>query len=412
MSVLTFTEARRIVEQHARRQQPIATETVPLLESHRRVLAAEIAADRDFPPFQRATRDGYAVRAADLNSGPVRLEVIGEIRAGASLAALACNLHPGEAIEIMTGAPMPSGADAVLMVEHAAREGRFMIPGRAVVSGENVVPQGAEAHAGERLLTSGTRLDPAAIAVAASCGHAEIPVYVRPQVAILATGDELVEIDAQPGAGQIRNSNSYSLAAQVAEAGANPLILPPAPDEASALREAIIEALAADLLLLTGGVSMGKYDLVEQVLAQFQAEFYFTGALIQPGKPVVFGRLPRQEGVAGPAKLFFGLPGNPLATMVTFELFVRPVIDALAGAAVRPLRFLQALLKSELRSKTGLTRFLPAMLSGEFERAEVEAVRWQGSGDVVAQSRADCYLVVPPDRECISAGEMVSVLLH
>jgi molybdopterin molybdotransferase len=413
MSVVTFTEARRIVEEHARRQKPGDTEMAPLLEARRRVLATEMVADRDFPPFPRSTRDGYAVRATDLSRLPLRLEVIGEIKAGASSEVISRNVQPGQAVEIMTGAPVPPGADAVLMVEHAAREGGFIIPARGVASGENIVPQGAEARAGERLLAPGTRLDPAALAVAASIGQSEIPVYRRPRVAILATGDELVEISARPEPSQIRNSNSYSLAAQTAEAGAEPIILPVARDEAGPLREAITRGLPADLLLLTGGVSMGKYDLVEQVLAQLQAEFYFTGALIQPGRPVVFGGLPRaREGAIRRPQLFFGLPGNPVSTMVTFDLFVDPVIAALSGAVVKPLVFLQAKLKSELRSKTGLTRFLPAVLGGEFENAEVEAVRWQGSGDVAATARANCYLVVPPDRECISAGELIGVLVR
>jgi len=162
---------------------------------------------------------------------------------------------------------------------------------------------------------------------------------------------------------------------------------------------------------LTGGVSMGKYDLVEQVLAQFDAEFFFTGAQIQPGRPVVFGRARREAG-AGSATYFFGLPGNPVSTMVTFEIFVRPVLDALCGAPPGKLRFLQARLGSEVRTKTGLTRFLPARLSGEFDRTQVELVRWQGSGDAAAMARANCFLVVPPDRERLAAGELVSVIMR
>jgi len=182
------------------------------------------------------------------------------------------------------------------------------------------------------------------------------------------------------------------------------MLLPIAPDEPERLRELITDGLEADLLLLTGGVSMGKYDLVEQVLADFKAEFFFTGAKIQPGKPVVFGRVP------GSAKYFFGLPGNPVSTMVTFELFVRPIIYALAGATPQKLFFLRAQLKSEIKTKTGLKRFLPAMLSGEFEQAEVELMPWQGSGDIAATARANCYVVIPPDRESIAAGEWVAVL--
>jgi len=229
-------------------------------------------------------------------------------------------------------------------------------------------------------------------------------------VAILPTGDELVEVAAQPAPHQIRNSNSYSLAAQVEAAGAEPVQLPIAPDEAVQLRKLIEQGLSSDLLLLSGGVSMGKYDLVEQVLAELQAEFFFTGAQIQPGRPVVFGRAPRQPGAA--PTCFFGLPGNPVSTLVCFDLFARPVIEALSGAAPAPLAFVQARLAAEIRTKTGLTRFLPATLSGQNGPAQVEPVRWQGSGDMVSLTRANCYIVVPPDRERLPAGEMVSVLLR
>jgi molybdopterin molybdotransferase len=189
-------------------------------------------------------------------------------------------------------------------------------------------------------------------------------------------------------------------------AGGEPVLLPIAPDEPERLRELIAEGLEADLLLLTGGVSMGKYDLVEQALLELDAEFFFTGAQIQPGRPIVFGRIPD----AGNHKYFFGLPGNPVSTMVTFELFARPVLDALAGLQPRKLIFLHAKLKSEIKTKPGLKRFLPAVLSGEFETAEVELVPWQGSGDIAATARANCYVVV--DGGDIAAGEWVPVLMR
>ncbi len=250
-------------------------------------------------------------------------------------------------------------------------------------------------------------------------------------MAVLSTGDELVEIDATPGAAQIRNSNSYSLAAQIEEAGGEAVRLSIAPDEPVQLRVLIEEGLSYDLLLLTGGVSMGKYDLVEQVLGELRAEFYFTGAKIQPGKPVVFGScsadalvhadslfaVGTRAGMPAPHDpsddswhYFFGLPGNPVSTMVTFELFVRPMLAALGGMKPEPLVFLNARLKSEVRTKAGLTRFLPARISGEFENAEVDVTAWQGSGDIASLARANCYLVIPPDRERFAAGEAVSVL--
>jgi len=405
----SFEEARRRVEEQARSLRPGAAEPVPLPAARGRVLAEPLVADRDFPPFPRATRDGYAVRSADLAALPASLRVVGEVRAGVAPPA-GLSLAPGQAVEIMTGAPVPAGADAVVMVEHTARQGDSVVVQKAVASGENVVPTGIEARRGSAVVAAGTRLDAVAIAVAAAVGCTQVQVYARPRVAILPTGDELVEIAAQPASYQIRNSNSYSLAAQVEAAGGEPRQLPIAPDQAAPLRRLIEQGLSCDLLLLSGGVSMGKYDLVEQVLAGLKAEFFFTGAQIQPGRPVVFGRASAKPDA--PPACFFGLPGNPVSTLVCFELFARPLIDALAGAPPLPLAFTQARLSSEIRTKTGLTRFLPATLSGRNGPAEVAPVRWQGSGDMVSLTRANCYIVVPPGRECLPAGEMVSVLLR
>jgi len=400
-ALLPFRDARRAVERAAAGLRAGDRELVALLVARGRVLAESVTADRDFPPFPRATRDGYAVRAADAAAPGAKLRVLGEVRAGENWT----GPPParGEALEIMTGAPVPPGADAVVMVEYTARAGQTVELQRAVAAGENVVHAGAEARAGQELLAPGTRLAHSQIALAAATGRTELLVYRRPQVAILSTGDEVVDIAAEPGPQQIRNSNSYALAAQVEAAGGIPVQLPIAPDAPEPLRRLLRQGLAADLLLITGGVSAGKYDLVEPALAELGAEFIFTGVAIQPGRPAVFGR-------AG-GKPFLGLPGNPVSTMVTFDLFGRPLLDALSGAAPRPLRFLQARLKSEFRTKTGLTRFLPARLAGEFENVEAEVVKWQGSGDLAATAQADCYLVVPPDRDVLRAGELVSVLL-
>lgn len=408
--LLPFREARKRVEAEAARLRPSGVEAVPLRRSQGRVLAEELKADRDLPPFARATRDGYVVRAADLAQLPADLKVIGEIRAGSALDPKLTPLAHGCAAEIMTGAPVPAGADAVVMVEHTWRRDDRVTIERSVAAGENIVRRGSEAMQGEVLLARGTRLTPVAIAAAAAAGKAEVSVHLRPRVAILSTGDELVEISAAPGPCQIRNSNSYSLAAQVEAAGGEPVPLAIAPDQPEPLRRLLEEGLPADLLLVSGGVSAGKHDLVEQVLNELGAEFLLTGALIQPGRPVVFGRAPRPSG-AGVAP-FFGLPGNPISTMVCFELFARPVLDALSGATAVPLQFVKARLKSELKTRIGLTRFLPAVLSGGCEKTEVEVVRWQGSGDVASAARANCYLVVPPDKEKLEAGELVSILMR
>ncbi len=401
-SILSFEEARALVEEHASRLRPKGRELLEILDSQGRVLAEPIHADRDFPPFPRATRDGYAIRAADLDQLPADLRIIGEIKAGGAVPTL--SVESGQAAAIMTGAPVPAGADAVVMVEHTSRAGDRVHVSRRVATDENVVAAGAEAKRGDELLVPGVRIGYAEVAVAASVGRSRVLVHAKPRVAVLSTGDEVVDIDIPPGPNQIRNSNSFSLAAQIHAAGGEAVVLPIAPDEPSRLRELLVEGLEAELLLITGGVSMGKYDLVEQALAEIKAEFFFTGAQIQPGKPVVFGRVEH--------KYFFGLPGNPISTMVTFELFAKPMLGALAGISSRNLVFTHAKLKSEIRTKTGLKRFLPALLSGEFEHSEVELVRWQGSGDIAAVARANCYAVIPPDRERIEAGEWVAVLLR
>jgi molybdopterin molybdotransferase len=418
---LSFEDARHLVEDHAAQLRPRGKELVELLEAAAagQVLAEPIFADRNFPPFPRAMRDGYAVRAADISQVPATLEVIAEIKAGARSEDIP-TLQPGQAAAIMTGAPAPPGADAVAMVEHtSSAAGRVQIM-KPVAAGDNIAAIASEAKRGEKLLSPGARLDFAAIAVAASVGRSRLLVYSKPKVAILSTGDEVVDIDVPPAATQIRNSNSYSLATQVQGAGGEPVLLPIAPDEPERLRELIADGLESDLLLLAGGVSMGKYDLVEQVLAEFQAEFFFTGARIQPGKPLVFGRVPCGRGRLAlelppppPSHVyFFGLPGNPVSTMVTFELFVRPILEALAGMPPRKLTFLNARLKSDIKTKTGLTRFLPAVLSGEFGSTEVELARWHGSGDIASMTRANCYIVISPDREKMQAGEWVPVLMR
>jgi molybdopterin molybdotransferase len=396
--MLSYADASRIVREHADRLAPRdPVQLVRLLDSLGRVLADPVRTDRDQPPFARSTRDGFACRASDLAAG-LPLEVVGLIRAGH---AEAIDVSPGKAVEIMTGAAVPPGADCVVMLEHVQRERDtvHVAPGRSITPGENIVPMGAEARAGAVILPQGTRIAAAQIAAAAACGMAEVSVFARPRVAIVATGDELVELDQQPLTHQIRNSNSYSLAAQVSGAGALPVRMPTARDERGHLESIIRAALEDDLLLLSGGVSMGQYDLVEEVLLSLGAEFFFTGAAIQPGKPIVFGRLGKIY--------FFGLPGNPVSTMVTFSLFVRPLLDALSGDTSRGPRFVLARLGSDVRVKTGLTRFLPAILHD----LTVDPIAWQGSGDLASTSRANCFLVVPDDRPQLTAGETVKILL-
>jgi molybdopterin molybdotransferase len=315
----------------------------------------------------------------------------------------------------MTGAPVPAGADAVVMIEHVeVSEGRIrLLPSRRIASGENIVPQGAEARLGDELLPAGTAITYAQIALAATCGCSELDVFVRPRVAILTTGDELVSVDSEPAPGQIRNSNAPMLAAMVAAAGGEPWVLPTAADDAQALDKSLVDAAEADMLLISGGVSAGKFDLVEPALARMGAKFHFTGVRIQPGKPLVFGELPGNRGRVVP---FFGLPGNPVSSAATFLLFGAPVLAVLAGCNESGRRFALARLaaKTEAHGKPGLTRFLPAFCTfgkaaGEFP--EVALVPWQGSGDLAALARSNCFLVVPEETQRIEAGEVVRILL-
>ena len=287
---------------------PRKTEILGLPYALGRVLGRPVLADREQPPFDRSTRDGYACHAAELQSGQP-LTVSGQIRAGDPIESTSVKLAPGAAVEIMTGAPVPAGADHVVMFEHADFDPESntvrLADGRAEhhppQSGDNIVLAGAEAHKGDIVLYAGTRLVPAHIAAAAACGAATVHVYAPPRVSILASGDELVDLETVPLPHQIRNSNSYSLAALVTAAGGQPIRLPLVRDDPGHLQSAIRMAMDSDLLLLTGGVSVGKYDFAAEALLALGAEFFFTGSLIQPGKPAIFGRLPHASGM----KYFF-----------------------------------------------------------------------------------------------------------
>jgi len=395
VAALTFLEARNaVLTQCSPLDSPPAIEAVCLEAAAGRVLAEDIAADRDTPALPRSVRDGYAVRAADL---PGELEVIGEVRAGERFAG---EVAHGQAVEIMTGAPIPAGADAVVMVEHTQRvNGRVHIAGAAEPR-QFINPQGCEAAAHQTILRPGKRLDYSDVALLATFGCTHARVFRRPTAAIIATGDEIVEVSETPSAFQIRNSNTYSLHAQVARAGGVPRILPIARDTVEQTRAAIVGGLTADLLLLSGGVSAGKYDVVETVLASLGAEFFFDRVLIQPGQPVVFGRVA--------TTFFFGLPGNPSSTMVTFEVFARAALELLAGQTETALSMPYSRLTRDFRHRAGLTRFLPARLS--LDGAEVTPVEWHGSGDVPAMTRANAYLVAEPGRPEYQRGEFIRVL--
>jgi molybdopterin molybdotransferase len=401
--MLTFEQARQeVITQLSKNKRAPATVELSVWDALGYVLAQNLQSDRDYPPFDRATRDGYAVRAAEASSG-AKIRCAGEIRAGDAPNE---NLAPQSCIQIMTGAPIPSGADAVVMIEYTFRDGEIIQFQQTAAPGQNIVPRGSESAKNQTLLHAGTRLGYAELSLAAQIGATQLRCAKKPRVAILSTGDEIVPVDAQPGPFQIRNSNGVSLAAQVRLAGGEPVILGNATDRIENLSANIQLGLHEDVLVLSGGVSMGKYDLVEDVLKALGATFFFDAVAIRPGKPAVFAM------TANDAKPIFGLPGNPISTMVTFELFVAPAIDILSGAPPRPLPFLKATLAEPMKEKPGMTHFLPASIQWLNGEAQVRPLPWKGSGDTVAMANANCFLVVASDVSTLAAGESVNVFLR
>ncbi len=395
MDALDFAAARQCVLNTVGRHDP-EVEKVPLAAAPGRVLAVDILSDRDYPPVDRSIRDGFAVRAADM---PGTVRIIGEVRAGEAFAG---TVQPGECVRIMTGAPVPDGTDAVVMVEYAQIADGRMTTDRTPRSGEFVNAAGCETRQGDPVLRRGSRLRFPQIAMLATVGAATVSVYRRPRVAILATGDEIVPVEATPRTFEVRNSNSWALAAQVDAAGGIPEVLPVAPDKLDATVALIERALQADMVLLSGGVSAGEYDYVEAALARCGAEFFFTRVKIRPGAPLVFGR--------ARDRFFFGLPGNPLSTAVTFEVFARAALELLSGIAEPQLPLVEAHITRTLKEKGGLTRFLPAIL--ESATGRVTPIDWKGSSDVPALARSNAFIVAAPDREIYQEGDAVTVLLQ
>ena len=398
--VLEFEEAREAVIEVVRSlAQAGRIEEVPLQEAHGRTLAGPVTADRDYPALRRSLRDGFAVRSADL---PGLLRIRGEIRAGEAEKEA---LQPGEALEIMTGAPVPLEADTVVMVEHVTRipsnNGAEKVQiDRTAESGQFINERGAEALASTLLLQTGVRIDASHIATLAMTGHSTVRVFAQPSVAILATGDEIVDLGTNPLPHQIRNSNSYMLAASVQASGGLPAILPVASDTPEKLRASLREALRHDMLLVSGGVSAGRYDLVKPTLRELGAQFHFEKVRIQPGGPTAFGSI---QG-----KPVFGLPGNPGSSLVTFQLFAQPALELLAGIAEPILPLLRAEFELPFRHKLGLTRFLPARLRADGRH--LKHIPWQGSSDIPALAKANVFLVAEHDRETWNAGDSIRVM--
>lgn len=458
---VSLAEARAIVAEEARRLRPGTPRRLRLDQASGRWLAAAARAERDAPPWPRAMRDGYALRAEDAERAQREgLRVRGMIRAGDAPwtgGGAESALAAGECAEIMTGAPAPPAAGgapmAVAMLEFTRRDGERVFLHRAVAAGENIAPQGSEMRAGAVALAAGERLDHSCIALLAAVGEARPKVYPSPRVAVLATGDELVEAEGpRPEGGQIRNSNGPALAALVRRAGGRPWRLPPVGDDAQVLRERLRQAATgAELVLVTGGASVGKFDFVQAAWRELGGTWRWNAVRIRPGKPVKLGVMAAADegGKAVRPKLCVALPGNPLSAMLTFELFARPLIAALAGEgagegaketaagrageqeaaaagtadgpgdaagagvarrAARPL--LAARMGFAYRDKAiPLDQFLPVRLEGDLTAAVITALAYHGSADMAALAAADAYLHLPPNTTELAAGEWAEVLL-
>ncbi len=385
-------------------------ETVRLQRSIGRVLAEDIRADSDMPPFDRSQMDGFAVRAKDTLAAPVELRIVGESAAGHGWHK---KLKSREAVRIMTGAPVPTGADAIQKIELASEMDGTVNVRETTEAGRYIVKKGAEIKKGERLFRSGEVIDEKMIASLAAFGYAKVKVSIQPSVSILGTGSEIVGIDKVPGRDQIRNSNSVMLKALCEQAGAKATILSQTGDDLEKLKRVIANAVGlgdrksairnpkSEILVLTGGVSVGKYDLTKAALRELGADIFFEKVRLRPGKPTVFGRLNDT--------LVFGLPGNPVSAAVTFYLFVRIAILKLQGQSQIDLPSGFAILTSTAKGAKERDTYLPATLASDKKgRLLVTPLRWHGSSDFVGFAKAR-VLVFIPSGATIPAGEVVQI---
>ncbi len=394
---ISVAEARDFVLSHVR---PLGVETVFLLDARDRVLAERLVAARPIPPWDNSAMDGFAVLCSDLVAGR-RLRVTEDVPAGRIAAG---RVEPGTAIRIMTGAPLPAGADTVLPVELTTPEGREAIrvaDARLPAKGEHVRRAGEDVRAGDAVLEPGGVMTPAAIGVAASLGVATVRVVQRARVAILSTGDEIAEVGTAAAAGQIYTSNSYSLAAAVVRLGAVPVYLGIAQDTREDLREKLEAARDCDALLTTGGVSVGEHDFVKEVLRELGSEMKFWRVAQRPGYPLAFGL------IAG--KPAFGLPGNPVSTMISFEQYAAPALRKMMGRTRLYPPVVEARLEDEIKVKPGKQYFLRGVLAREGASFRVRTTGAQGSGILTSMLRGNSLILVPPDRNGAKPGEVVSV---
>src|SRR5438876_692588 len=381
----------------------LPAESVALIDAMGCVLAEDIIADTDLPPFDRAQMDGYAVRASDIAETPARLRIAGESAAGAGWHH---EMKAGEAVRIMTGAPVPAGADAVQQVEltREVDDGGFVEISEAVKTGRSIVKQADEIKVGETVLRAGEEINAATIATLASFGYAQLKVGRRPRVTVMATGGELVDVDQRPGRDQIRDSNNYTIAAYASLAGAIVERLPLVGDDTEELKRRISKASeASDVLITSGGVSMGVYDFTKAALKELGAEVFFERVALRPGKPTVFARLGNT--------LVFGLPGNPVSVAVTFNLFARTALRAMQGAKAAMLLADTAVLARDLKGSTDRESYLPGTLrTDEKGTLLVEPLKWGGSSDFVAFAMATALIKVPSGVGRIESGSSVKVL--
>lgn len=394
--MLTVEEA---LEQILTRAPILETESVDVTAALGRVLAEPIASRREIPPWPNSSMDGYAVRSGDTRGGPTQLHVVGRVAAGA-LPSRA--VQAGEAIRIFTGAPLPDGADAVVPQEDVEVDGENVrVPG-SVGMGAFVRPRGEDVRPGDHVLAPGQRLGPAEIGLLATLGHSPLRVYRRPRVAILSTGNELADLGVEPGPGQIPNTNTYSLTAQVCEVGAIPLNLGIAPDRLEAIEERLAWGRDADVLVSSAGVSVGEHDLVREALTRSGAELHLWLVSMRPGKPITFGSLGR--------RLVFGLPGNPVSAMVTFEVFVRPTLLRMQGSTVVARPRLRVRARSPIPNPGYRRGYLRVRLAHGHDGLEAELTGDQGSAILRSMTLADGLAVVPGDT-VIPVGGMVDVIL-
>ncbi|QDU62910.1 Molybdopterin molybdenumtransferase [Planctomycetes bacterium Pan216] len=395
--MLTVDEALKQILSHAGRQP---TERAPLADVGGLVLAEEIVSDIDSPPFAKSLMDGYAVRGADLVEGKATLEVIGELAAGREST---LSLGPGTAIQIMTGAPIPTGADAVVMVERSNREGdQVHLDDASFLPNQNIMPRGRELTSGQRVLEPGWLLGGPECGLLATLGRVTPLVHRRPRLAVLATGDEIVPPDQQPASGQIRNSNESTVLALAQRAGVDVASLGIVGDDTRKLEELIREGLQADVLVLTGGVSAGKKDFVPEVLERLGVAKVFHHVALKPGKPVWFGR--HADG------LVFGLPGNPVSVLVCFELFVRTALRARQSRADALPELVPATLTADWHYPTRRETYHPARMRMTSSAWEVTPLPWFGSPDLCAVTNANGLLVGPVTDQLHPAGSVMSVL--